>query len=178
MESQNVFKRLFIAVLKDLFQNGIPAQKIRSPITCMYELALKYKIDDRIRHAVMYDDTPNFHIEKHRIKQLVWLHENYRWKASCQLYSELSYYSKKVSKIALHPWWLFVKREVLYYKKVAAVLAILMGGQPSGLQRNYGRGSCKLCNIHGAETIEHILFECCILESYRTTLWNNVNIIR
>ena len=174
MNSQNVFKMLLIAVLKDLLLKGVPTQKIKSPIVSMFEVASRYDLVEMIKRAVLYDEIPVFARVKNNIKQMVWSHEINRWKTTCLLYKELLCYSDYVSKIVLHPWWYFVKHEVLYYKKVAAILSILMGGQPSGLQRNYRRTQCKLCHGFAAETNEHIILECTSLQKYRHSLWNSV----
>ena len=49
-----------------------------------------------------------------------------------------------------------------------------MGGQPSGLQRNYRRAQCKLCHEYLVQTNEHIILDCTSLQSYRHPLWNSV----
>ena len=59
-------------------------------------------------------------------------------------------------------------------KKVASILAVFMGSQPSGYQKNHKRNQCKLCNYSGIETNVHIIFECNALETNRPHLWNNV----
>ena len=49
-----------------------------------------------------------------------------------------------------------------------------MGGQPTKLQRNFGRTHCNICSIYEADTAEHILFNCESLDECRDMLWDNV----
>ena len=110
---------------------------------------------------------------KTHINQMIWKHKKDRWKAVCLMYKELDHYNISVSHIKTHPWWLFVKDEPIYFIKVAGVLSILMGGQPSKYQRNFNSSMCKICNSHASETVEHILFEYKALETYRNKLWDD-----
>ena len=59
------------------------------------------------------------------------------------------------------------------FKKVSSVIAVLMGTQPSGLQRNHGSSCCGLCGTENENSI-HILFECDKLNTFRTPMWNQV----
>ena len=120
------------------------------------------------------DIFPVYESIKFLIKCIVKESEDNRWKASCILYKELDYYRSTVSRIGIHPWWLFAKDEPLYCKKVAGVLAILMGTQPVNYQRNFGNSNCKLCGNFDIETVEHILFKCTALAIYRESLWENI----
>ena len=174
MNGNNIFKRLMICVLKIVLENGIPHQKMKSPIICMYETAVKYGLENVLRQAVIFNILPDFESIKCHTKSIVRELENNRWKASCILYKELEYYRCTVSGIKMHPWWLFAKDEPLYCKKVAGVVAILMGTQPVNYQRNFDRSDCKLCGSFELETVEHILFKCNALDVYRGSLWENI----
>ena len=72
----------------------------------------------------------------------------------------------------MHPWWLFVKAGPIYFHKVARVMSVLMGGQPSKYQRNFDCITCKMCAGFFYESPMHILFECEALKHYRSTLWH------
>ena len=57
-------------------------------------------------------------------------------------------------------------------KKVSSVIAVLLGSQPKGLQRNIGQNTCCLCGIK--ESPQHILFQCQPLNTIRTRVWADV----
>ena len=122
----------------------------------------------------MSNTVPDFNSVKAQIKQIVWENETNRWKASCLMYTELDCYTRSVSRIRMHPWWLFLKQEPIYCNKVASIMSLLVGGQPIKYQRNFGHTRCGICEYFDYESIEHILFTCITLEPYRTTLWENV----
>ena len=53
--------------------------------------------------------------------------------------------------------------------KVAAVVALLCGNEPRGMQCNYDSKFCKLCECRQNDTLEHILFWCSSLADIRET---------
>ena len=60
--------------------------------------------------------------------------------------------------------------------KASAVLALLMGTQPKGMQIHFskGRAVCCLCSAHVIENAAHILMECLELDSVRAPSWRQV----
>ena len=104
MEQNNVFKKFITCILIDVFKNGIPSQKLLSPVINMYKIALKYKFDNILRQIIMNKNVYGFSWIKSTIKHIVWKHEKDRWKASCLLYKELDYYNNSISSIRIHPW--------------------------------------------------------------------------
>ena len=56
---------------------------------------------------------------------------------------------------------------VYYNKKVSAVVAILMGGQPKCMQTNIDKSICLICDTRTPDTALYILFECDALSDVR-----------
>ena len=71
--------------------------------------------------------------------------------------------------LLLHPWWVYVKFYPFMFKKVSAVMSILMGDQPRGLQI-FDQVRCQICNDHKVDSSFHVLFECVTLEDTRNPL--------
>ena len=65
----------------------------------------------------------------------------------------------------MHPWWLVARKCPHVCKHIAALMGVLMGGQPSGLQIFDGI-SCRLCGSRENDSI-HIVLRCQTLESVR-----------
>ena len=57
---------------------------------------------------------------------------------------------------------------------IAAVVAILLGGQPSGMQRNLTKITCKLCESGSRDEPHHVLFDCVSLDMRRILSWPKV----
>ena len=62
-----------------------------------------------------------------------------------------------------------VKRGIhcIMTNKISAVVSVLMGGQPKGLQCNLQFKICKLCDTRTADSPQHILLECDALKATR-----------
>ena len=88
------------------------------------------------------------------------------------MYKGLYIYCSSIDKISLHAWWLFVKDSPDFYVKVSTVVSLLLGTQPKGIGRNFGRSCCNLCEHRSFDNTEHILFECPSLINERDKLWN------
>ena len=59
-------------------------------------------------------------------------------------------------------------------RKIAAVLAVLMGGQPRGLQCNVGKKLCGICSIRDRDCADHVLFRCSEMVDIREKKWTQV----
>ena len=81
-------------------------------------------------------------------------------------------YLSIVTEIRPVVWWQFVQSYPTYLKKAAAVVAVLMGGQPKGLQCNFNSDTCKLCTDHALDNPTHVLFDCKALEEDREVMSN------
>ena len=46
-------------------------------------------------------------------------------------------------------------------------MAIVMGGQPISLQRNFGSSKCNLCHVNSKDDPSHLMFECSQLSEIR-----------
>ena len=74
----------------------------------------------------------------------------------------------------MHPWWSLVARKPFLMRRVSSTITVLMGGQPSGMQCNFGQKRCMLCDILSTDKPDHVLFECAELEEKRCLLWPQV----
>ena len=140
----------------------------------MMKSALKLGVMNDIVNCVFsFECDLNFLSEKQALKKAVYERESNRWKATCLMYSSLDIFRKAHTSISLNCWWYFVKIKPVMFKKVSSVVAVLMGTQPSGLQRNHGIRCCGLCGTENESTI-HVLFDCNKLRECRSQMWNNV----
>ena len=60
------------------------------------------------------------------------------------------------------------KRPYLIYK-ISALLSVCMGNEPKGMKCDFKRRLCFLCDARQAASPKHILFECDIFSSARTS---------
>ena len=51
--------------------------------------------------------------------------------------------------------------------KISAVMAVLMGNQPKGLQCNFNNKLCRLCSVRDIDSAKHIIFTCDSLREHR-----------
>ena len=59
-------------------------------------------------------------------------------------------------------------------RKVSALMALLLGGQPTGLQRNIEGKRCQLCYSDTNDDVVHVLWACQALDKCRKPRWENV----
>ena len=85
----------------------------------------------------------------------------------CALYQNLDMYRDGVAGIQMHPWWVLLRHLLHLARQVSGTMAVFMGGQPVGMQRNISGNVCGLCSQRVKETPQHILFECQELDQQR-----------
>ena len=96
--------------------------------------------------------------------------EKLRWRYSCMFYDDLNMYLEVVTDIKPIVWWSFVQSCPTFHRKAAAIVSILMGGQPKGLQCNFDSNVCGLCVERDRDDSAHILFVCDALQEERDVL--------
>ena len=112
-----------------------------SPIGDMYKVNSKYGMNNMLRKCIISNEYGNIISHKRIIKTIIWEHETKCWRASCLLYPELRTHCDQLKGIKLLGWWIFACNYPQFYKKICAVVAVLMGAQPNGMQRNLGNSS-------------------------------------
>ena len=110
----------------------------------MIQSVKKYGLYDMILDCIDKNEFGNVNVWKKFVKKTVWDLEIIRWKVTCSMYSKLRNYNCCVKMIKLHPWWEFVKNYPFMFKKVSAVVSVLMGDQPRGLQI-FDHERCQIC---------------------------------
>ena len=70
---------------------------------------------------------------KKKVKFKNWQHKLLRWRGSCIMYGNLSYYRKVMTDIKMNIWWKLTGKLPIMIRMISGVLALLMGSQPSGL---------------------------------------------
>ena len=83
------------------------------------------------------------------------------------MYDNMKLYIECVPTVKLHTWWVVTQKVPRLYKQVAAVMAIIMGGQPKAMQRNFDKTLCQICNSRMADNSCHVIFDCSALNSVR-----------
>ena len=175
LDGHNIYKRLVISLLRSFMNRGVSAiQHKLSPIANMLQVIRKYGLEEMLQNGIMTGDFGTYSNIKIFIKRLVHTHEHERWRATCILYPELLIYLKSVKHIQVFAWIKHLKGQPQLSNMVGDVLAILMGGQPKRLQRNFEHSICQLCHSNSRDDATHILFECCALADVRQTLWQEV----
>lgn len=172
---ENVYRKIAMLSLQNVLDSiytGVTGS--RGPIYSMFMYIRMYKLDRYLFNCMQNGNMKQLPVMKKYIKDIIWNHEQDRWKATCILYKELYIYNKCIISIRIHPWWKLLITCPHLRDKVSSVLAIAMGGQPRGMQRNIGFKKCPLCELHEVDTPTHILFSCPELTPTRTKAWHNV----
>ena len=156
----SVYKQIMILKLKECIDGKYG--KLASPISDMYKHAKKYGLDADIRKCLIDESTHIGEIEKWKttVKNIIWQHEIAKWKISCMLYKELDIYRLSIDKLAMHAWWSLLRLRPNLGKQVSGTMAVLLGGQPSGLQSNFGGSPCGICDARVKDNNVHILLHC------------------
>ena len=83
------------------------------------------------------------------------------------LYDSLRIYRSVAISFAIHPWWIFGNEHPHMCKRVSAVVAVMCGTQPKGMQCI--AKICALCPHRQTDNPEHVLFGCEALSTTRNT---------
>ena len=83
------------------------------------------------------------------------------------MYQNLNIYISSVRTVKLHTWWVVTQKVPQIYNQVTAIMAIMMGGQPRAMQRNFDKKPCNICDARLADNPLHILFDCTALCNIR-----------
>jgi hypothetical protein len=168
----NFYRRLLIHILDNISKSECKLGV--SPIQDMYALSKKYKMDKILRDCLLSRSFGSSNHRKKQIKDVVLKAEHEKWRATCMLYGQLSTYTRTTARIDIHPWWILVKTIPQLMTETSATMAVLMGSQPKGMQRNFIRNRCGLCDSLLGENTAHILFECESLSRTRNQYWPTV----
>ena len=115
--------------------------------------------------------SPDLRSVKHNVKNMIWELEIRRWKAGYHIYPELNMYYESTSGNKIHAWHKYLNNHPHMYVFVGAILSIMCGSQPIGLQTNFQSKLCKLCVENVRDSPAHILFQCPSLQNTRESLW-------
>ena len=83
------------------------------------------------------------------------------------MYPNLNIYSAAVDDVKLHTWWVVSQKVPHIYKQVTAVMAVLMGGQPRSMQRNFDKRLCQTCGARMVDDALHVILDCTALSCVR-----------
>ena len=126
----------------------------------MYTCVKRFNLIGTLVESLYSDNQGKIFQYKKIVKNTVYDHEKYCWKATMSLLHNLPYYDSCVLNIVIHPWWCFVKASPKYYRKVSSIFAIICGSQPKFHQCNFDNKLCQLCCGRQTETSVHVLFDC------------------
>ena len=172
LPSQNIYRKIMVHQLSSLRMQNIEKLSMRSPVLLMYKKAKQYGLENCVIKCLTSGNLSMIPYYKHIVKHTIWERENVMWKASAMMYKELGVYLKCISAIKILPWWLYAQKCPHHKVRISCIIAVLMGSQPKGMQRNIGKKKCHLCGM--SESPKHILFECPKLVNPRTQSWEGV----
>ena len=177
LPDDNMYKSVLIYRLNSLRMSNESEMILKSPVKMMFDTAVKYGLDEIILKCVDENDFSNVCYWKSFVKKIIWDVEKYRWRSTCSMYPNLSYYNKHIDKISMHSWWLFVNKYPYMSSKVSALFSVLMGSEPRGLHIydknifNY----CTICQNNERNDHVHILFKCIATENERSKFLLKLN---
>ena len=171
LNDENIYKKVILTRLLECFGTDKTHSKHNSPIQSMWDEIVKYKLDEIIRNCIRNSTYGKVSDWKSLIKKVIWRGEEIKWRTSCMLYKELRIYCSATKGITMHAWWALVNSVPTTFRYVSCVVSVMMGCQPRGLQCNFSRKTCALCQNSREDTSEHILFECAELAPYRDLQW-------
>ena len=146
------------------------SEKFMGPVKEALIYAKKYNLIQVISETLIDADPAKNMLRKNQVKSIVKNIDYQRWRATCLLYPELKVYCNSVQNIGYHVWWSLIQLNLYLFKYVSAVMALLMGKQPKGMQCFFKSKFCELCNDRLLDGPSHILFACCALERDRQIL--------
>ena len=168
--NDSLYRRLLIIRLNLLQNNPDANEKFVSPTLSCWKYVRVYNLDDVVLSFIDNGDSKRIESTKRFVKSRVKDVEYIRWRYSCSFYSNLDMYLDVVTDMKPTIWWQFVQSQPTYFRKAAAVVSVLMGGQPKGLQCNFDSDFCQLCNDRLYDNPVHILFVCTSLHDDRNAL--------
>ena len=146
-----------------------------SPICDMVNRFYKFNmINELVKCVISIEPERDFLSDKFCIKKHILDVENQRWRATCLLYSSLDIFRNATKSINMNCWWIFSKASPLTTNKVSSLMAVMMGGQPSGYQQNFSRDACTLCDSQSYDNVIHVLFDCDKLSQMRCQLYQKL----
>ena len=166
----SVYRRLLVIRLNMLRNNPDAEERFTSPTLSCWKFARIYKLDDVVLSFIENGDSKRIESTKRIVKSRVKEVEKLRWRYSCMFYADLDIYLDVVNDIKPIVWWSFVQSFPTYHRKAAAVVSILMGGQPKGLQCNFASTLCRLCISRECDDPIHTLFVCDALQEERNII--------
>ena len=168
MANGNIYQIVAKAVISKCENTTSEVMNKWSPIRDMYSSVCKYKLDRLLLSNISRGSWGDKTTSKGFIKHVIWTHEIRRWKASAPCYAELKLYYEILDTIKFNVWWHFGSLRPHQLNNISSVLAVLMGGQPKRLQRNFDSNKCQLCHDpRDHEDSPHILFVCPALHNSR-----------
>ena len=169
----NLFRKV---VLKSLLEcctsRNIPDS---SPVACMFRCVLKYELQNILINLIVHGNA-DASFSKPLVKQRVHDIELIQWQSKQFMYPNLGCFYDCIDRTCMHAWWVYVNNDPHMYRYVSAVIAILMGGQPKGLQCNFANWPCRLCSSGASDSPSHILFECTGLQESRHWAWAELSL--
>ena len=164
----SIYRKVLVYRFKLIMEDTrLRKNTIISPVESMIYCVNRYGLTDTIASLITGGNQSKVNPTKGYVKRLILEFETAQWKASCMLYPQLDNYLKVVTSIKMYVWWEFVQRQPHLTKYVSAVLALLSGSQPVGMQQNFGKRFCSLCSKRARDTPAHILFDCEALNDLR-----------
>ena len=169
-----IYKVLAHMIIKRYKMGQLELKNRRSPIIDMYERARDYRLDSMIWECINGVTIGSLEMKKSLTKRILWEYEKRNWRASCIMYKNLEIYADCVKNIKMHAWWIFLKGHPSFHRSVSAVVSVLLGSQPKGIQSNIGIKLCKLCDKRQPDDATHALFACDGLTPVRALHWQHV----
>ena len=145
-----------------------------SPIVDIWEYVQRYNLLPLL-YKVISGEILDYKNAKSNIKNIIKQHDYYEWFATRMLNDKLLLYTEIVPSVKMHTWWTVTQKLPHIFKHVSCVMAIIMGGQPSGMQRNFNSRTCQLCFCNNRDDLFHILFRCNELETPRIRLLSKLS---
>ena len=168
LPASNIYRRITLHIL---LQCSISIELPRySPVASMFKCILKYDLQNVLIDFVM-NGGGHLPQTKVKIKKIVWEYEVKRWNSMKLMYPDLENYYNCVTRPCLNVWWKYVAKFPNMNIYVRSLMAVLMGGQPLGLQCNFNSKMCKLCTYGNLENPAHVLFACSALQDTRDNTW-------
>ena len=144
-------------------------EKFTSPVKDMVAYVHKFDLNEVVSSLINSASQKLSGTIKHLVRNKVYNIEYRRWRASCILYPKLNIYMAGVLSIRTHICWVLVHRYPHLFRKVSAVMALLVGSQPKYLQCFRLTRLCELCALCEMDTPEHLLLRCQAMDHIRTT---------